>query len=260
MGMAVLLTIGEFSQMTHVSVKALRHYHEVGLLEPADVDPETGYRFYAVAQIPTAQVIRRFRELDMPIEQVKAVLSATDASERDAAIVAHLQRMEAQLEQTNNAVAALRGLLDGTNATTIPVGVRSFAPASAIAIRGRVEWDAIEPWLEDALAELADVAGDRRAGPDGGLYSGEFFESHYGDVTAFVPVDGSGAEKGRAEYIELVPVRYAVTVHTGPFSELDRTYAALGTYVYERGIVAGGPIRENYLSADTTEVCWPITE
>ena len=45
--MDVLLTIGEFSKMTYLSVKALRHYHDVGLLEPALVDPATGYRHYA---------------------------------------------------------------------------------------------------------------------------------------------------------------------------------------------------------------------
>jgi DNA-binding transcriptional MerR regulator len=44
----------------------LRHYHQIGLLEPADIDPSTSYRRYTVDQIPTAQVIRRFRELQMP--------------------------------------------------------------------------------------------------------------------------------------------------------------------------------------------------
>src|SRR6202050_1937831 len=56
-GMSV--TIGDFSRMTHLSVKTLRHYHSVGLLEPADVDPGNGYRYYGVEQIPHAQVIPR---------------------------------------------------------------------------------------------------------------------------------------------------------------------------------------------------------
>jgi DNA-binding transcriptional MerR regulator len=57
------LAIGDFSRATHMSIKTLRHYHRVGLLEPAQVDPFTGYRRYTAAQIPTAQVIRRFRQL-----------------------------------------------------------------------------------------------------------------------------------------------------------------------------------------------------
>ena len=76
--MTETLTIGEFSRITHLSVKTLRHYHEVGLLEPSDVDPATGYRRYSTGQIPTAQVIRRFRSLDMPVGSVKAVLGAPD--------------------------------------------------------------------------------------------------------------------------------------------------------------------------------------
>jgi hypothetical protein len=50
--MTILLTIGDFSRMTYISVKALRHYHELGLLEPARIDPTTGYRSYDAGQFP----------------------------------------------------------------------------------------------------------------------------------------------------------------------------------------------------------------
>lgn len=70
--MPVRLMIGDFSRMTYLSVKALRHYHQIGLLEPADVDPTTGYRLYLPSQLPTAQVIRRFRELGMPLPALAA--------------------------------------------------------------------------------------------------------------------------------------------------------------------------------------------
>ena len=74
--MSIALSIGDFSRMTQLSVKTLRHYHEVGLLEPDRVDPATGYRHYAPEQVPTAQVVRRLRELGMPIADVRAVLTA----------------------------------------------------------------------------------------------------------------------------------------------------------------------------------------
>jgi DNA-binding transcriptional MerR regulator len=72
------LTIGDFSRVTFLSVKTLRYYHRVGLLEPAEIDPVTGYRRYASDQIPIAQVIRRFRDLDMPLDDVGSVLRARD--------------------------------------------------------------------------------------------------------------------------------------------------------------------------------------
>jgi DNA-binding transcriptional MerR regulator len=64
--MKATVSIGDFSRMTQLSIKTLRHYHDVGLLAPAEIDKMTGYRYYAKSQVPAAQVIRRFRELGMP--------------------------------------------------------------------------------------------------------------------------------------------------------------------------------------------------
>jgi DNA-binding transcriptional MerR regulator len=75
------VSIGAFAAASHLSVKTLRHYHEVGLLEPSEVDPNSGYRYYSYEQIPTAQVIRRLRALDMPVGELRAVLAAPDPEE-----------------------------------------------------------------------------------------------------------------------------------------------------------------------------------
>src|ERR1700685_2065975 len=106
--MAAGLTVGDFSRATHLSIKTLRHYHQVGLLEPTAVNPDTGYRYYSAGQIPTAQVIRRLRDLEMPVADVKAVLAAPDAPARNALITAHLSPLEAELAQTPGAGAARR--------------------------------------------------------------------------------------------------------------------------------------------------------
>src|SRR5215468_3319012 len=100
--MAVRLGIGDFSRMTHLSVKALRHYHDLGLLAPAEIDPGSGYRFYEPGQVRTAQVIRRLRELGMPLEEIREVLRAPDVPARQARLAAHLRRMESRLAQTES--------------------------------------------------------------------------------------------------------------------------------------------------------------
>jgi hypothetical protein len=64
-GMTVRSSIGDFSRMTYLSVKSLRRYHDMGLLEPADVDQESGCRYYEADLVPIGQVIRRFRDLGM---------------------------------------------------------------------------------------------------------------------------------------------------------------------------------------------------
>ena len=106
------LAIGDFSRATHLTVKTLRHYHETGLLEPAQIDPQTGYRRYTTEQIQVAQIIRRFRDLDMPLNQIRAVLAAPDVQARNELIAAHLKRLESDLARTQTAVASLRNSLE----------------------------------------------------------------------------------------------------------------------------------------------------
>lgn len=266
----MLVTIGDFSRMTHLSVKALRHYHEVGLLEPAEVDRFSGYRLYEAEQVPIAQVIRRFRDLGMPVDEVKAVLEAPDVETRNKVIVAHLERMEAQLEKTRSTVSSLRAVLEAPLVQRT-VTYRTTQPSTVLAIRDVISVDEFMRWWQRAFAELHDSLRDARgtrAGPDSALYSGEFFELEQGEVTAFVPIaDRVEGEFGRAEVAEMPSVELAVMVHEGSYENLDQTYGALGLVVAERAIGVGGPIREQYLispfdstdeSSYRTEVCWPV--
>jgi DNA-binding transcriptional MerR regulator len=266
------IAIGDFSRMTHLSVKALRHYHDLGVLEPAEVDPYSGYRFYQPAQVQVAQVIRRFRDLGMPLEDIRSVLDAPDVTVRNQVIVAHLERMESQLAQTRSTVASLRSLLERPPAP-VAVQYRSAPAITALAITQSVAAAEFEPWWVSAFTELfaalraADAAA---AGPSGALYPTEFFERERGAVVAFVPVSGAGPgllSAGRASIIEVPPAELAVVVHQGPLSDLDQAYGALGTYVTAREIGVEGPIREHYLvspldtsdeSRHVTEVCWPV--
>jgi DNA-binding transcriptional MerR regulator len=270
--MRLRVTIGDFARMTQLSVKALRHYHEIGLLEPVAVDPASGYRIYDVEQVPTAQVIRRLKDLGMALDDVKRVLQAPDLSSRNRAIVDHLQRMEAQLDQTRANVASLRRLLEGPQPSHPRVEFRSLPPAPAIAIEDRVTVDGLDEWWTSAFGELHSAAARsrlKRSGPDGALYSSEWFEEEVGDVVAFMPVAGEvdAGRTGRARPYVVPAAELAVLLHRGPLRDLDQTFAALGTFVFERAIGIEGPIREYYLvtsfeaqdEADLqTEVAWPI--
>ena len=253
--MSALLTIGEFSRVTHLSVKALRHYDEIGLLEPADVDASSGYRRYASVQIPSGHVIRRFRDLDMPLDEIRLVLEAPDVAARDRAIIAHLDRMQKALDETQATVASLKDLLEGRGAT-LPVELRHVPPTRAIVLRAQVGWDDTERWLRSAFEQL-HATGATSTGPDGALYSQEFFEAHVGEVVAFVPV-GSDDVRGAVDVETIPAAEVAVIVHRGPFADIDQAYGALGTYVAEQVIGAEGPIREHYLDDDCTEVAWPV--
>ncbi len=266
--MTVLVPIGDFSRMTHLSVKALRFYHDQGLLEPARIDPSSGYRFYDPGQVPVAQVIRRFRDLDMPLDQVKAVLQAPDVETRTKEIIAHLTSMETKLAELQMSVASLRALLEGP-AVRREVELRSIPATRALAVRGTVTVQEAWAWGTDVFGEIygrIEQAGLTPAGPGGALFPAGFFELHQAELTAFVPVDGSVADGGRARRVTIPGAEAAVMLHSGSPADSDQTYGALGTVVAERAIGVEGPIREYYLvpftepdlSRHRTEICWPV--
>ncbi len=274
--MSTLVNIGEFARLSHLSVKALRHYHDVGLLVPVEIS-QTGYRRYDVAQVGDAHLIRRLRALDMSLSDIDMVLAAPDAAERDAALVRHLRRMEDDLARTRDIVSSLRELLERP-IRPYDVTIRREEPSTALVRRDTVSATEIETWSIAAFAELemaVAAMGHPVGGPTGSLFSAAFFEHGLGDVTAFVPLDlldpldtlcPPAAPDGLG--VEVLPAGYyAVTTHAGPYHDLDRTYGALGSYVAEHCAASDGPIREHYVvshaDADDcadfrTELLWPV--
>lgn len=266
--MAATLTIGDFAQITHLSIKTLRRYHEVGLLEPAEVDPQTGYRYYTVEQIPTAQVIRRFRELGMPVRETAEVLATEDPDERAALIARHLERLENQLEETRVSVSSLRRLLLPDPAP-IDVELRRLEPIAVAAVRATVDLADVLTWYDAAMRELdetLDAAGLVPTGPPGGLYDNELFTDERGGVLVYLPVPRPPTH-GHVQPFTMPASELAVTVHRGPHDDIDVTYGALGAYVAEHTLAVAGPVHEVYLvgprdTNDTakwlTEIGWPV--
>lgn len=255
--------------MTQLSVKTLRHYHDVGLLHPHRVDPVTGYRYYTTDQVAAAQVIRRLRDLDMPLADVRAVLVCAPA-DRNAVISAHLERLETQLAATRNAVASLRAIL----ATPDPhsrIEHRTVPDTPAAAITATVDREHLLSWWEGAVGELrATVQSDRLLTPTGALgamFDFDIFAADRGSSTVFLPVDGEVRPSGRVVPITVPAAELAVITHHGPHDDVDLDYSALGEYATRHEISVEGPLREYYerFFWDTddstrwvTTLCWPI--
>jgi DNA-binding transcriptional MerR regulator len=265
------LPIGDFSRATHLSVKTLRYYHRVGLLEPADVDPDTGYRRYTTAQIPVAQIIRRFRDLDMPVDEIRQVLDAPDISRRNELIAAHLSRLEEGLARTQSAVASLRDLLEQPSpAEPADIGRRRVPATPAAAISDVVDMADIGSWFQGALGELYATLDAQQLpadGPSGGIYATELFAHDQGQATVFVPCGTPVRPVGRVLPLTVPAIELATIVHHGPHTDMDRSYGTLASYVTQHALAVDGPIREYYLTGrrDTadpaqwrTEIGWPI--
>lgn len=288
--MAELLTVGEFSRLTHLTVKALHHYHESGVLRPVQVDTTTGYRYYSPHQLADAQLVRRLRQVRMPLAEVRAVLASPGPVARRTGIAAHLARLRGELVATAAAVASLQALLTSTGPATSDaarISYRLVPDQPCLALREDVEHAAISAWCAQAYPRLGEAAA--RAGlpigsPAGALYDEGWFELGGGEVTAYLPLPRTpdddtagrthpgthptGTPTDGVRLTRLPAQAFAVMVHPGPFEDLDRSYAALGRHVVEHDLGARGAVREVYLvtPADThdpgdlrPEVCWPIT-
>jgi DNA-binding transcriptional MerR regulator len=108
-----LMPIGRFARVTGLTVKALRHYDEVGLLRPAAVDPETGYRSYSSDQVRRAETIRMLRRLELPLDDVSTLLETDDPTLVRRVLVDHQRRTAIRSAELKVVLQALQPLLDG---------------------------------------------------------------------------------------------------------------------------------------------------
>lgn len=263
---AAVLAIGEFSRLTHLSVRTLRRYHEAGLLEPDVVDGATGYRYYTAEQIPTAQVIHRLRELDVPLADVQRILRSPDPEQRSALVAEHLGRLESELARTRAAVVSLRRLLRPEPAPLV-VELRAEPAATVAAVEDEVDEADVLTWYAGAMAELDAALGPAAGeGPPGGLYDGALFEHGRGHLLVYRPA-AEPPSRGRVHPATLPAVELAVTTHAGDHDDIEVSYGELGSWVVGNALTVAGPVRERYLvgprdtddaAAWRTEIGWPV--
>ena len=126
-----LVNIGTFALQTGLSIPMLRYYHEIGVLEPASVDPDTGYRRYSREQVARARLIARLRALEVPVTELTRAL-ATDGSGLRVILQAHRDRLSARIEDTQRMLALVNDLLK----EEIPMGTQgSFLVEVVLRVR-----------------------------------------------------------------------------------------------------------------------------
>ena len=126
-----LLSIGRFGRLAGLSIGALRHYHERGLLAPARVDSTSGYRSYARSQVDDARLIARLRELDLGLPEIRDILTA-DPEERRRLLAAHRSRLLALQAKTIRQIHWLNQAIDHEVPimTEAPAALTPLDPAS----------------------------------------------------------------------------------------------------------------------------------
>jgi effector-binding domain-containing protein len=269
--MGDLLPIGRFARATRLSIKALRHYDELGLLRPALVDPSSGYRYYRPAQANQAEAIRILRSLEMPLEEIAELLASGGGEPAAKRLHRHRERLEARLAEHRRMLAFLERLLEREDVMPYEVSVRELPAQPVAATRATTDLRGISTAISDGVhAILAELGrrGIEPAGPLQVVYHADqvLDEDTVAPIEICFPVAAPLGGAGEVYGTELAGGPAAVTVHRGPYAEIGPAYHTVSGWIADHGHeLAGGP-REVYLNDPgqvdegdlLTEVQWPI--
>lgn len=270
-----MLKIGDFSKICQVSVTALRHWDEAGLLNPAHTDPATGYRYYSIDQISEVNRVMALRTMGLDNKQIKRLLR-DDLSASD--IRAMLRLKQAQLEQELENVAAslmavearLDQIDDERPLPDYEVTLKSVPDQHVMAIRETV------PTIPDLVDMLRETHAYARSSAGTNLLavfhdSGHRVEAM--DVEIGFPVASSqvapihlGTDRSMTPRHLPAVEHLACTVHTGQWINLFAGYSHLGRWIQGNGYQIAGPGREIFHhigwgddhQATVTELQFPV--
>ena len=239
--MSELLPIGRFAQASRLSIKALRRYDADGLLVPAHVDPDSGYRYYTRDQVRRATAIALLRSLDVPLATIRGVLDAPDPR---AALAGERARAERELERRRRNLRALERLLGAAAVLPYAVALAEQPALRLGGVAGEIHAETIGADVEPlAEAALARAAAEGWPQDDGlvGVYPLELTDPC--TAALGVPV-GDGVEA----VAEVPGGLAATTVHVGGYDELPLAYATVLGWAHEHGHEPRGPVLETYLN------------
>jgi DNA-binding transcriptional MerR regulator/effector-binding domain-containing protein len=243
--------IGPFSQMCKVTVKALRFYEAEGLLEPAWIDPATGYRHYDSTQLLEVHRIAALRQCGLSIPEIKQVLTGRRTAE---VFERRRRQLERELEQTSRQLGAIRHYQDqlaGGSSRVPEILIKDLPRVTVYSKRFTApDYDSYFRLIPAIGAEVAAANPGLRC-KDNPAYcfivyhDGEFRETDL-DIELCEAVWEAGRDSGDIHFkvVEAVP-QAACALHQGPYSSLGASYATLFDWIERNGWEADGPTRES---------------
>ena len=147
-----MMTVNEVSKLSGVSVRTLHYYDEIGLLKPAIVDEQSGYRFYDENSLERMQEILFYRELDFSLKSICSILSSPDY-DKEKAIAEQKRLLLLKKKRLEKIITALENHQKGEQL------MKAFDNTEFEATRQKYEAEATEKWgATAAYAEYADKA------------------------------------------------------------------------------------------------------
>ncbi len=222
-----LMSIGKFARQSRLSQKALRIYDELGLLPPARVDPDSGYRFYETDQLEQARLVATLRQIGLPLAEIKVIIGLEPqvAARQIAGYWSDLERDHAA---RRDLAGYLVDLLKGKRSVMYEVATRRIPARSVLCLKRNVDQQGAWAFGKEFVGILKDRPLPRIEGVAGEafcIYHGEVSEDSDGPVEWCRPVPDDQAKELAAKFPELSlrtePWHEEALVHLGPGTQIS---------------------------------------
>ena len=242
-----LYKIGMFATMNHVTVKTLRFYEEQGLLMPACINQENGYRYYTLSQMAVLHQITALKMAGFTLEEIAHIHSGAD---EEAALRKKKSELIAKIADLTRQIAVVDGYLSKTKTgLSHPVLIKTIPETTVAAMRVRLEsYDSLFDVMPK-MGALMEKAGCECALPE--YCFTRYLEPGYKDEDILVEicesVTGAKQEIGGLYFRTLPEIQAACIFHRGSYGTLPESYETVLKYIEENGYEIAGAIRESYI-------------
>lgn len=242
--MKVRFRTGEMAKMYGVSKQTIIYYDKIGLYKPNFADPDTGYRYYTLAQCEVLDVILALKHLGMPLKEIKRYLATETLEgrmalleEQEEQIADRLAVIERSRRRINSMIASFKSRMQ---LTPFEMGVRYIARRKMYSVPVQPPYDhyqlelAVKATYQDTIeafdSGLHELLAITEDGPNG--------EKLFRKIGVYVEKDGNDAAEAGD---------YAYIIHKGPYESIPESKEKLLAYVRKMNLVMTGPYIENVL-------------
>jgi len=267
-----LLSIGEFSRLSQLSVRMLRYYDEHDLLRPSRVDRHSGYRSYSPALLSVARWVRELRDIGLGVHEIAACVPILDDPRAVRAVLERQRtRLIAEASDVVDRIREVDHLITALEepAMSVTISHRTTPARIAASVRDVIPSYADEALLWQRLIPAMFGLGAVPA-PDArtvAVFHDEDYKESDCDVEVQFDVAAPFAGSGDVRCVEIPEQEVAVGILNGPYDGIGAVMEAVGHWVPENGYRFAGPMYNIYLVSPhedpepshwVTEVCVPI--
>lgn len=268
-----MLKIGEFSKLSRVSVRMLRHYDEIGLLKPAETDRFTDYRYYREDQLPTVCCITALKDMGFSLADIVRMLEIYNDKEKLESYFAEkqieLERISQDMAHRLSLLETARKRLRKEESMNYNVTVKTIPARYAATVHTTIPRYEDEGMVWGMM--MSETARMKLVDADPCLCAVTFLDGEYKetdvDVMAWKTVKGNYPDTEHVKFQTLPEVIVASCTFKGGYHLITEVYAAVVAWIEANGYECDGPMFNIYHVSPhetqnpdefVTEVCYPV--